>query len=544
MKIIKLTAFIMAFTVSCGVISTVNNYSSVGFAASAEEDQTGKTVFFDEKTGTLTLKGNLSASDVAEYRKSDVKAVIAEEGTVFPENCSDLFYDFSSETFDLSKADTSNVRSMNGMFFFCKSLTSLDLSGFDTSKVEDMGKMFYGCEKLKSINLSDFDTSLVDNMSKMFYGCTKLESLDLSSFDTSNATGMSEMFSECFSLKTLDLSKMDTSKVMRMERMFYGCDHLETLDLSGFNTINVYRMSEMFGECFKLKTIYVGGKWITDGVEEHNKMFRECYELEGGNGTKYDEEKTSIEYAHVDEKDNPGYFSVREGVSYEIPDYLKNTLVTDGVLTYRVFEDHAEILRCDKDAEGEIVIPGEINGKAVTKIGSNSFYECSKISSVIINDSVKEIGAAAFWACRDLRNVVFPKSLELIDGGAFWNCNLREIDLPDTVKEIDIEAFCGCSIDDVIIPASVEKINRKAFESPRSLTILNPQCDIYDAVGSFTSLRKIYGYKGSTAESYAKKNEVMFIALDNVWGISIMRNMGRNAFQIHICIYNSFVLMH
>jgi len=98
----------------------------------------------------------------------------------------------------LEHLNTTEVRDMKMMFFYCESLTALDLSSFDTSKVENMGWMFSYCESLTA--------------------------LDLSNFDTSKVTDMNEMFRLCESLTALDLSNFDTAKVEKMDGMFFGCE--------------------------------------------------------------------------------------------------------------------------------------------------------------------------------------------------------------------------------------------------------------------------------------------------------------------------------
>ena len=99
--------------------------------------------------------------------------------------------------------DTSEIKSMNGMFQGCSKLTSLDLSSFDTSAVTDMGSTFKGCSKLTSLDLSSFDTSAVNRMELAFYYCSSLTSLDLSSFDTSAVNRMGSIFDGCTSLTSL-----------------------------------------------------------------------------------------------------------------------------------------------------------------------------------------------------------------------------------------------------------------------------------------------------------------------------------------------------
>ena len=74
--------------------------------------------------------------------------------------------------------NTTEVRDMKMMFFYCESLTALDLSNFDTAEVTDMNGMFLGCQSLTALDLSSFDTSKVTDMREMFEGCESLTDLD------------------------------------------------------------------------------------------------------------------------------------------------------------------------------------------------------------------------------------------------------------------------------------------------------------------------------------------------------------------------------
>ena len=126
-------------------------------------------------------------------------------------------------------SNTSNVTSMNSMFYNCSSLTSLDLRNLNTSNVTDMDYMFDGCSGLASLNVSNFNTSNVTSMNSMFNNCNSLTSLDVSNFDTSNVTNMGSMFWNCGSLESLDLSGWDTSNVTDMYGMFKFCSKLKTI---------------------------------------------------------------------------------------------------------------------------------------------------------------------------------------------------------------------------------------------------------------------------------------------------------------------------
>lgn len=135
------------------------------------------------------------------------------------------FYGYTGTDLDeeIANLDTSNITSMNSMFYNNNNLQSLDLSNFNTSNVTNMMQMFLGCKSLTTLDLTNFNTSNVTNMVDMFSSCQKLTTLDLTSFDTSKVTDMSSMFNDCKKLTTLDLSSFNTSNVTSMNNMFYNC---------------------------------------------------------------------------------------------------------------------------------------------------------------------------------------------------------------------------------------------------------------------------------------------------------------------------------
>jgi hypothetical protein len=66
----------------------------------------------------------------------------------------------------------------------------------------------------------------------------------------------------------------------------------------------------MFIDCNNLRTIYVGDGWTTASMRYTWDMFKGCTSLVGGQGTTYDPNHVSVEYAHLDGgPNNPGYFS-------------------------------------------------------------------------------------------------------------------------------------------------------------------------------------------------------------------------------------------
>ncbi len=103
---------------------------------------------------------------------------------------------------------------------------------------------------------------------------------------------------------------------------------------------------------------------------------------------------------------------------------------TEGVLMYSVSNGSAQIIGCDAAAEGEVVIPAILGDCPVTKIALYSFSECTKITGVVIPDSVEIIGEAAFADCDALKTVSIGAGVTEIGKRAFENCmSLEKIEV-------------------------------------------------------------------------------------------------------------------
>ncbi|MBR6419355.1 MAG: BspA family leucine-rich repeat surface protein [Oscillospiraceae bacterium] len=379
-------------------------------------------VRFDEATGTLYLSGNVVLDEVRAYANNDtVLHVVAEEGTVFPESCYEMFKNFkSTETMDLSKADTSQVEVMFGLFSGCNNLTALDLSNFDTSKVTNMGSMFLSCQKLTALDLSNFDTSKVTDMGSMFGLCYALAELNLSSFDTSNVTRMTNMFNDCSTLKKLDVS--------------------------GFDTSNVQYMNSMFRQCSKLKRITVSDAWSTASVTESEEMFVGCTSLVGEKGTVFDAEHTDAAYAHIDGgSENPGYLTSAEAASSCVRFdeatgtlYLSGDVVLDEVRAYAKNEAVKHVV-----AEEGTVFP---------KDSSNLFFEFYYVQTMDLSkaDTSQVTNMRyMFNECSSIRELdisSFDTSHVTVMVAMFAYCNaLEKLDLSgfDTRNVTDMRSMFG-----------------------------------------------------------------------------------------------------
>ena len=200
------------------------------------------------------------------------------------------------------------------------------------------------------------------------------------------------------------------------------------------------------------------------------------------NGTKYTEpihigsSITITAAAYIFDGDNMVTFSRPTQISYYFSniDTKENYKINDGVLVE--YTGSLEFL----------LVPREVNGQEITKIGDRAFYQNTTIKSVSLAKEITEIGESAFYGCGLLENIQAQgvekvgsrafyecisltklndanfNKLETIGQQAFYNCyNLEEIVLPN-VKAIDYQAFC----------MGLSKISKlKIINLPLALTI-------------------------------------------------------------------------
>ena len=177
------------------------------------------------------------------------------------------------------------------------------------------------------------------------------------------------------------------------------------------------------------------------------------------------------------------------GAAEKYGDYLSYTVNADG--------KGVTITNCSSNANGNIVIPEEIDGLPVTTIGNDAFNGCTSMKGVTIPDSVTSIGNGAFLACYNLVNIIIPdsvitigqdafagcmklenvvigNSVTIIGDDAFGDCHyLTAITIPDSVKSIGEDTFYNCyGLETVTIGNGVTTIGEDAFRLCRNLEII------------------------------------------------------------------------
>ena len=106
-------------------------------------------------------------------------------------------------------------------------------------------------------------------------------------------------------------------------------------------------------------------------------------------------------------------------------------------------------------------------------VGSCAFATCSRLTTIVLPDSVAEIKASAFAGCTRLNVFRIPKALKIIGAGAFRNCtNLTAVEfLYGGLKTVGYFAFLNCSkLTEIALPYTVTTIGKYAFMGCSEMT--------------------------------------------------------------------------
>ena len=129
----------------------------------------------------------------------------------------------------------------------------------------------------------------------------------------------------------------------------------------------------------------------------------------------------------------------------------------------------------------------------------------SEITSLEVAEGITLVGTAAMSGCCNIKSISLPSTLQTIAMSAFSYCDgLSEVDIPESVTTLGRDAFKEC-------------------ETLKDIIIRNPECKIVGGKDTISNGKKdnlgyfngtIYGYKGSTAETYAEKSGYKFVDIE------------------------------
>ena len=226
----------------------------------------------------------------------------------------------------------------------------------------------------------------------------------------------------------------------------------------------------------------------------------------------------------VDGAANNATKSVDWGTHVRGSDFGSDTMIG----TY--YQDHAYI-----SDDGEKTVEGDVTIKRIFRD-----YTGAGLNGSLITDGVlKKVSD-------DATVVAIPNDVKKIEDSAFKNhTKLVSVTIPNnTVTEIGANAFEGCtSLTSINLPYSVKKIGKDAFKGCINLTkvtVKNPEC-VFAALNSeeevkedntFPNSTTLYGFKGSTAETYASQVTKTFRAITDIEDDFFMNETSMKEFVI------------
>ena len=135
-----------------------------------------------------------------------------------------------------------------------------------------------------------------------------------------------------------------------------------------------------------------------------------------------------------------------------------------------------------------IEIPENVNGKPVTAIGDDCFFNCTSVKKISIPESIVTIGAQAFALCKGLTEMVVPDSVTEIGHHAFRDCTgLKKVVLSKNIKVLSSGLFSFSYLLDpeVILPEGLEVIESGAFWSAGYFDLVIPDSVKEIGIGAF-----------------------------------------------------------
>lgn len=142
----------------------------------------------------------------------------------------------------------------------------------------------------------------------------------------------------------------------------------------------------------------------------------------------------------------------------------------------------------------DIVIPEEINGRAVSAIDENTMSGDGRITSLTVPASISSIGSGAFNGCQKLEKVNLSGGAQILNN-SFCDCTaLTDISFPYGISEIN-DSFKNCtSLKSVKFSRSVSKLGDGSFNGCSSVekiewsTGLSYLGDVFDGCKMLTTI--------------------------------------------------------
>jgi len=353
-------------------------------------------------------------------------------------------------------------------------------NGLPVKKIYD--DAFLENEFITSVIIPDSVTSIGDNA---FYWCGSLTSVVIPDSVTSIGDCV---FADCDSLTSVVIPDSVTSIG---GSAFYSCNRLTSVVIgNGVTSIGDW----VFRDCRSLTSVVIPDSVTSIGVNAF------CYCTSLTSVTIPDSVTRIEEYVFVycdrltfNEYGNAKYLGNADNPYFALIE-MKNTNYSSCTIheKTKIIADYA-FSGCTRLTE--IVIPDSVThighyafsswhegyctsltsvviGNGVTSMGEYAFSNCDSLTSVVIGDGVTSIGDGVFADCDSLTSVVIGNGVTSIGDSAFYSCDsLTSVVIPDSVTSIGAGAFSYCNgLTNVVIPDSITSIGSSPFYECCNLT--------------------------------------------------------------------------
>ena len=194
--------------------------------------------------------------------------------------------------------------------------------------------------------------------------------------------------------------------------------------------------------------------------------------------------------------------------------------------SYELDTDGKATIIAYNGTESNLTIPSTIDGHNVVAIGAHAFDESRNstnghtIKNLVISEGIERIELLAFVRCENLETVKLPESLTFLDMQTFLQCsNLKSINIPSKINKIANNTLQETGFTEFDIPENVKSIDSMALGLCSNLEKVRVYSkDITYASRVFEKSSPnlvLYGYEGSTTQTYAQQNGIEFKPLSS-----------------------------
>lgn len=145
---------------------------------------------------------------------------------------------------------------------------------------------------------------------------------------------------------------------------------------------------------------------------------------------------------------------------------------------------NATIISYIGDDIASIVIPSQLDGHTVTRIGEQAFKQLSA-TSITLPDTLVELQNEAFYFC-NMTNLVLPESVRILQSSAFLDCHFTSVTIPAGVVQIFGNPFLSCfSLNKIVVASDnpIFSVFDGALVDKRSMKLINyPYATIGDVL--------------------------------------------------------------